>query len=473
MEEMKGANLPALEQLCQKYAAVGATARAPAAQSTAKALATVQVPAADDSAAIGADAEKLAFEAETCEGEKVAISVRSTSGKTVSYDVATSVTGQQLKGVVAKEGTFEVAVSEFRLIFLGKILEDGKTLAESGVTKPTTLILAGGGAKAGEAKAVAPVSLNKSVARLQQTAPAASATALKTMLKLLENISANPGEAKFRKIKKSNKAFATRIGAVPAAVECLKSAGFLDAGAEEFVYNPAAEPMLSAALELLRQVTAAPTPAAAAAPAASPFAAPAAPSPFGAPAANPFGAPAAANPFGVPAAADPFAGMGAGMPGVAGMGESNLLLRLSQHLISGTLLTMVALLVVHRRRDAGSGSDGGYDAESSGAGNDATNGNQPGAGAAGNGDDAAEPSNDATDDTEPADDATSPADDARRRHGWIGRYGRGHGRACSSSRQPVCGAAGWSVCGARGACSGRWRSNDPSGTGGTGAVCLR
>ena len=315
VEEMKGANLPALEQLCQKYASPTPVA----GKSAVKDLATVQVPAADNTAAIAADAEKLAAEAEACEGDKVAISVRSTDGKTVSYEVSTGVTTQQLKGVVAKEGTFEVAVSDFRLIFLGKILEDGKTLKESGVTKPTTLILAGGGAKT-EAKAAAPVSLNESVAKLQQTAPAASATALKTMLKLLENISANPGEAKFRKIRKSNKAFATRIGAVPAAVECLKSAGFLDAGPEEFVYNPAAEPMLPAALELLRQVTAAPTPAATA---ASPFAAPAAPSPFGAPAAaaNPFGAPAAAaNPFGAPAAANPFGGMGAGMPGMGAGG---------------------------------------------------------------------------------------------------------------------------------------------------------
>jgi thioredoxin len=289
-EEMKGANIAALEQLCQKYSAAAAPAAAPA-----PALAPVQVPAADNSASIAAEADKLAAEAEACEtGEKVAISVRSTTGQTVSYDVSTGVTALQLKGVVAKEGSFNLAVGDFRLIFLGKILEDGKTLQESGVTKPTTLILAGGGGKS-EGKATPPPPLGESIARLKREAPQAATTALKTMLKLLENIHSNPTEAKFRKIRKTNKAFATRIGGVPAAVECLKSAGFLDAGEAEFVYNPAAEPTLTAALAALRAATAAAAaaPAPAAAAAGSPFAAPTAPAPFGAPAAA-----AAANPFG-------------------------------------------------------------------------------------------------------------------------------------------------------------------------------
>lgn len=291
VEEMKGANIAALEQLCQKYASVAASASA----APATTLPPVQVPA-DDSTNLAEvrSQQKLAAEAEACEAQKVAISVRSTSGQTVSFDVSIGATTLQLKGVVATEGSFKLNVSEFRLIFLGKILEDDKTLEESGVTKPTTLILASGGGKS-SSKPQPPAPLGEAIAKLKREEPQAAPTALKTIMKLLENIASNPTEAKFRKIRKTNKAFATRIGSVPTAVECLKSAGFLDAGESEFVYNSAAESTLAAAVETLRAATVQPTPAPAPAP-----------------------TPAAPSPFGAPAVADPFGGMGMGGTGMGG-----------------------------------------------------------------------------------------------------------------------------------------------------------
>lgn len=91
--------------------------------------------------------KQLAGEADACEAKRVSISVRSTAGQSAAYDVSIGATTMQFKGVVAAEGCFKLSVSGFRLFFRGKVLRDDETLEASGVTKPTTLILARVGEK--------------------------------------------------------------------------------------------------------------------------------------------------------------------------------------------------------------------------------------------------------------------------------------------------------------------------------------
>ena len=53
-----------------------------------------------------------------------------------------------------------------------------------------------------------------------------ASAALKTMKKILENITNNPDEEKYRKLRMSNAAIQEKILGVPGATECLQIAGF-------------------------------------------------------------------------------------------------------------------------------------------------------------------------------------------------------------------------------------------------------
>ena len=65
---------------------------------------------------------------------------------------------------------------------------------------------------------------------------AAIAEAVALLAKLLGNIGNNPGEAKFRKIKATNKTLAARVFALRGVEEILLALGFEREG-EFFVYN--------------------------------------------------------------------------------------------------------------------------------------------------------------------------------------------------------------------------------------------
>eukprot|EP00549_Striatella_unipunctata_P011591 CAMPEP_0118722164 /NCGR_PEP_ID=MMETSP0800-20121206/31191_1 /TAXON_ID=210618 ORGANISM="Striatella unipunctata, Strain CCMP2910" /NCGR_SAMPLE_ID=MMETSP0800 /ASSEMBLY_ACC=CAM_ASM_000638 /LENGTH=417 /DNA_ID=CAMNT_0006630239 /DNA_START=107 /DNA_END=1360 /DNA_ORIENTATION=- len=69
-------------------------------------------------------------------------------------------------------------------------------------------------------------------------------TAVTTLGKLLRNITSNPMEEKYRKIKKNNPAFHRRLGGVKGAEGCILAVGFLkeqDAGEELYVLQPSEE----------------------------------------------------------------------------------------------------------------------------------------------------------------------------------------------------------------------------------------
>ncbi len=71
--------------------------------------------------------------------------------------------------------------------------------------------------------------LQQELAALQQQAaaePGAAATAAQTLLTLLQNILDHPGEAKYRRVRLGNPAFARKAGRFAAAVAVLQLAGF-------------------------------------------------------------------------------------------------------------------------------------------------------------------------------------------------------------------------------------------------------
>ena len=58
---------------------------------------------------------------------------------------------------------------------------------------------------------------------------------------IIDNIVQNPLEAKYRSIKRSNKGFASRVGAVPGGDDCMRALGFVaSASGEEWVLHPSA-----------------------------------------------------------------------------------------------------------------------------------------------------------------------------------------------------------------------------------------
>lgn len=75
-------------------------------------------------------------------------------------------------------------------------------------------------------------------AELQQYAEMLSnqPVALDTLVEMMSTIMANPGEAKYRKVYLTNKAFLNKVGRAPGAVEFLKTVGFK---------NDVAEPTMS------------------------------------------------------------------------------------------------------------------------------------------------------------------------------------------------------------------------------------
>lgn len=101
-----------------------------------------------------------------------------------------------------------------RLVYLGKILEGSKTLADYSITTGSTIISAPSKKSAAE--------VEKPAASLEQLA----LPVLQTLSKVCGNVISHPNESKFRTLKLENAAFKKKVADVPGALGVLERAGF-------------------------------------------------------------------------------------------------------------------------------------------------------------------------------------------------------------------------------------------------------
>lgn len=175
------------------------------------------------------------------------------------------------RGRLVKQGagTSSDAVTEFKLEdgcvlhCMGKPSEGGAT-TNSSVAIPSTSsslpsVSVGTTAAPPTAPSVAPAAapattpLSAALAQLRiRNPPATYQTAITTLLKLLKNITENPMEEKYRRIKKANPAFNKRLGGVTGARDVIVACGFVETDTlYELSPTPEAWPAL---LETVRTV---------------------------------------------------------------------------------------------------------------------------------------------------------------------------------------------------------------------------
>lgn len=104
--------------------------------------------------------------------------------------------------------------------------------------------------------------LSKSLARLKQNNPlSVYVTAVGTLEKVLTNISGNPMEEKYRKVKKHNAAFGKRLGKLVGGHDCMLASGFVvehqsgASGTEEVYQLHASAEKWSALLQVKARIT--------------------------------------------------------------------------------------------------------------------------------------------------------------------------------------------------------------------------
>jgi len=152
---------------------------------------------------------------------------------------------EELKKVVQERTGY--APADQRIIFGGKLLSGG-TVSSFGLKSgqaihmtprhgaarntPNTSSLQSsdaGDSGASSATASNSLDLDSCLNMVRQAPEKERKIALKTLLKILENVINNPHEEKYRKINRSNSAFSKRMDGVPGAVNVLKAIGFVEA----------------------------------------------------------------------------------------------------------------------------------------------------------------------------------------------------------------------------------------------------
>ncbi len=126
-----------------------------------------------------------------------------------------------------------IAADDQRLIFQGQVLKDQSSKVIGGQISSlkigqTIHLVPKPGAKvrSNESEMAAALRSMKSKNAANESQ---YTTAVKTLLKIIENIEEHPTEEKYRKINKSNPVFEKRICNVPGAPECMEALGFLEA----------------------------------------------------------------------------------------------------------------------------------------------------------------------------------------------------------------------------------------------------
>jgi len=142
------------------------------------------------------------------------------------------------------------AIEDQRVIFQGQVLKDlDAKVTQFNIKNGQTVHLV---PKPGATTSSAPSStsdpFNAALSSMKQTctSEAQFMTAVKTLIKVIENIEEHPSEEKYRKINMSNPVFAKRITSVAGAPECMRAMGFketsLAAGGDSYyVLVPSAE----------------------------------------------------------------------------------------------------------------------------------------------------------------------------------------------------------------------------------------
>jgi hypothetical protein len=187
------------------------------------------------------------------------------------------------------EKLIEVPVMAQRLIYKGKVLQDGETLGHHKVTSGDTFVfqvvkklLAEAKAKSEAAQTQSSASSSSQADSASPAVPAAAAPAtssspstesptvssngqgpaemiraidflcssnnqeiskiaLTTLSKVIENIITHPLETKYQKIKKSNAVFDRKLGGVIGGQACILATGFIDDGEGSYVLSATAE----------------------------------------------------------------------------------------------------------------------------------------------------------------------------------------------------------------------------------------
>lgn len=76
----------------------------------------------------------------------------------------------------------------------------------------------------------APSSLDEALGLLCLNDPVAFQAATETLFKIVQNVLANPGEAKYRTLRRKGAAFAQKVGGAKGGVRFLRAVGFVDEG---------------------------------------------------------------------------------------------------------------------------------------------------------------------------------------------------------------------------------------------------
>mmetsp|Transcript_8822 Transcript_8822/g.17446 ORF Transcript_8822/g.17446 Transcript_8822/m.17446 type:complete len:610 (-) Transcript_8822:325-2154(-) len=203
------------------------------------------------SLSLGKEAE--AEEAESAEAEGIELRVKiSTQESPVKPKVKSMMaTVGELKRALARVSDY--AADDQRLIFKGQFLkDDDKTLTSYNilesevihmVPKPGAAKKSASAASSDTSKPSSPLDI--ALAKLNEAPAKERLVALKTLQKIVQNLIDYPLEAKYRKIKRENKALTKRL-AIPGAMECLLSLGFkedadADTGEQLLVLEASAE----------------------------------------------------------------------------------------------------------------------------------------------------------------------------------------------------------------------------------------
>jgi len=140
---------------------------------------------------------------------------------------------EELKSEIHKNTGFVPA--DQRIIFGGKMITAG-TMRSNGVEAGQTIHMTPKvGAKANKKPEDAEIELDleSCLRKMEESPEKERRVALKTMLKIIENITKNPHEEKYRRIRKNNPAFAKRMQCVPGAIDSLLALGFVRVDGKE------------------------------------------------------------------------------------------------------------------------------------------------------------------------------------------------------------------------------------------------
>uniref|UniRef100_A0A7S2WTM3 Thioredoxin domain-containing protein n=1 Tax=Mucochytrium quahogii TaxID=96639 RepID=A0A7S2WTM3_9STRA len=254
VERFSGANPQKLEEKVTQHMRkaedyqIAAAIDASMSVSGAKSQAPPPAPV-DDTAKLEIESAEKA-DPEPSTGTTLEIKIKRITGECITVKVDSDASIQHLRRKTAK--SLDASLAATRLIFKGKILKDGSTLASYGInTEGLTVHVAiskGGGKKAAPSAQPTPVAapragsapsnipppatpqvaeLRKKLEALEARNPRQAAKdAIQVMQLYVRNIVSHPGEVKYMSIRTGNAKFASKVGSCDGGMDCMKAIGF-------------------------------------------------------------------------------------------------------------------------------------------------------------------------------------------------------------------------------------------------------